>query len=477
MSRYNQLLSLIDQTKPRTIFEFGTWNGDRAIQMIQAAQKHNKDVQYAGVDLFEDATAETDEAEANVKPHFAVQEVYDKIKAATGLADDRLCLIKANSRDLKDPVVADFVHIDGGHSLETIRSDFALAKGSKVIVLDDYYTKDENGQCLDTTKVGCNQLIQEIKGAILGAKDPVFFKGKRCGYVQMAMYPSPQQNTEIRVKTKNVGSDGDIQAHVKAAIERFDPHRLPKCEPHSGIAIMCAGGPSLEAHLPEITRLALAGGKIFAVKSAHERLIKHGITPFACVLLDPRGHVKDFIENPHPKVNYIVASMCHPSVTQRLRERGARYWTYHAAVGAGEMDILKTTYDPKRLFEPVIGGGCSSATRGILIAYMLGFRNAHLFGYDLCYTSETEVGNRLAKEKVRIVVKNGKCHTAAADDPNAILSDYEKIAQAHELGQMMQNETVRMEVHGGTVAALIREQVARRPEFHSVFGEPRFQAS
>jgi hypothetical protein len=472
MNRYAQLIALIDQQKPKTLFEFGTWNGDRAIQMIQAAQKHNRDVQYAGVDLFEDATPETDEAESNVKPHFTAQEVYDKIKAATGLDDKSLLIIKANSKDLpKDkPVTADFVHIDGGHSVETIKSDFELAKGSKVIVLDDFYTPDEDGNCIDTTKFGCNQLVKEIGGGILKQRDPVFVKGKRCGYVQMAMFPPPKQGTEIHVKTKNVGSDGEIQANVKFAVERFHPFRLPKCQAHTGVALMCAGGPSLEAQLPTITKMALAGGKIFAVKSAHERLLQHGITPFACVLLDPRGHVKDFIDNPHPDVNYIVASMCHPSVMNRLIERGARAWLYHAAVGAGEMDILKTSYDPKRLFEPAIGGGCSSATRGILIAYMLGFRNAHLFGYDLCYTSENEVSNRLAKEKVRISVKGGKCHFAE----DGIWTDYEKIAQAHELGQMMQNETVELEVHGGTVAALIREQVPRRPEFHRVFGEPGF---
>lgn len=476
MSRYKQLLVLIDQLKPKTIFEFGTWNGDRAIEMIRAAQKHNKDVQYGGVDLFEDATSETDETESNVKPHFPVQDVYDKIKAATGLTDNDVLLVKANSRDLKDPIrdksgkPADFVHIDGGHSVETIKHDYELARGAKCIVLDDFYTPDENGACLDTTKFGCNQLVKEIGAAILENKDPVFVKGKRCGYVQMAIFPPPNQSTEIRVKTKNVGSDAEIQANIKASLELYHPFRLPKCRAHFGEALMCAGGPSLEAELPAITKMALNGGKIFAVKSAHERLIKHGIVPFACVLLDPRGHVKDFIDDPHPEVNYIVASMCHPSVMQRLTERGAKAWLYHAAVGAGEMDMLRTAYDNKRLYENIIGGGCSSATRGILIAYMLGFRKAHLFGYDLCYTSENEVSNRLSKEKVQIAVKNGKCHFGKDH-----WTDFEKIAQAGELHQMMQSETVEIEVHGGTVASLIREQTPRRQEFHRVFGEPRFQ--
>ena len=460
MNRYAQLLQIIDQVKPETIFEFGTWNGDRAIEMIKAAQKHKPKVQYAGVDLFEDATPETDAAESNVKAHHKVQEVHDKIKAATGA---ELLLVKCNSRELKDPVQADFVFIDGGHSLDTIRHDYNLSKSSKCIVLDDYYIPDETGACLDITKFGCNALVGEIKATVLQQKDPVFKDGKRCGYVQMAVYP-PVGGQEIRVKTKNVGADHEIQENIRHALSMYHPFRLPRAKVHSGEAIMCAGGPSLEKEIPTITKMALSGGKIFAVKSAHDRLISLGIVPFACILLDPRGHVKEFVDNPHPGVNYIVASMCHPSVFKTLQNKGARTWLYHAAVGAGENSILAASFEEQGNVV-LIGGGCSSATRGLMIARLLGFRRQHLFGYDLCYDGPGE-------GRVQITIKNAKAFMGGD-----IWTDYEKIAQMNELRISMEDDTVEIEVHGGTVASIIRDQVPRRQDFSRVFGEPGSQAA
>lgn len=451
--RYQQLTALIDQVKPKTIFEFGTWNGDRAIEMIKAAQKHDPEAQYCGVDLFEEATPELDEAESNVKPHFVAQEVHDKIKSATNA---KMQVIRANSRTLTDPVIADFVFIDGGHSVETIKGDFELSKRSKLIVFDDFYTPDEDGNCLDTEKFGCNSLIKQIGGTILEKKDPVFVKGKRCGYVQMAVYPPIQQ--EIKVKTQNVGTDHQIQENIKYALSMFHPFRLPKCKVQSRAALLCAGGPSLETQLPTIVRMARAGGTIFAVKSAHDRLIAHGVVPFACILLDPRGHVKDFVENPHPEVNYIVASMCHRSTFNVLQQKKARIWLYHAAVGAGEKDVLREEWKHGGN-QLVVGGGCSSATRGIMLAYLMGFRMHHLFGYDLCYDGPGE-------GRVQIDVRGGRCYSGGP-----IWTDYEKVAQAHELATMMGDDTVEIEVHGGTVASLIREQIPRKQDFSCVFRE------
>ena len=466
MTRYSQLISIINETKPRTLFEFGTWNGDRAIEMVNAAKKHRKDVQYGGLDLFELGTPDLDAAESNVKPHIPIQEVFDKIKAATGLNEKDCQLLRANSRDVKGEIATqhgppDLVFIDGGHSIETIRHDFSLVKNAKLVVFDDYYVPDENGQCLDITQYGCNALVKEIGAALLPEKDPVFVAGKRCGYVQMAIWPPPQQ--EIRVKTKNVGSDREIQDNIKFALGMYHPRKISPMRAHSGQALLCAGGPSLEKELPALVRLAREGGTIFAVKSAHDRLLNLGVVPDCCILLDPRGHVKDFIENPHPDVDYIVASMCHRSVFQRLQQHDARVWLYHARVGAGEEQVLASVI--KDGAELMIAGGCSSATRGLSLAHLLGFRSAHLFGYDLCYDGPGE-------GRVQITVRDGKVFMKGD-----IWTDFEKVAQAQELAMAIRDGTVEIEVHGGTVAALIREQIPRAQDFHRVFGRSRSRAA
>lgn len=157
MTRYDQLLKLIDLFQPKSIVEVGVWNGHNAIRMIRQAQKYHKDIVYTGYDLFEEATPETDVTELNVKPHHTVQDVGNLIVQNTGIAID---LVRGNTRQTLTPhTKADFVFIDGGHSVETIESDYMKLRQSRVVVLDDYYTPDETGACPDINIYGCNKLV------------------------------------------------------------------------------------------------------------------------------------------------------------------------------------------------------------------------------------------------------------------------------------------------------------------------------
>lgn len=186
MKRYQHLLQLIDLFHPKTIVEIGTWNGENAIRMIKQAQQHNEKVTYYGFDLFEDATAETDTAELNVKPHHSVADVLARIQSQC--PDAEVVLTKGNTRETLKPMRADFAFIDGGHSVDTIAMDHKALKACPVIVHDDFYTPDESGQSPDTMKYGCNAVINGLyldhKPTVpLPSRDPV----KGGGYTQLVL--------------------------------------------------------------------------------------------------------------------------------------------------------------------------------------------------------------------------------------------------------------------------------------------------
>jgi predicted O-methyltransferase YrrM len=170
--RYSQLIAACRQAQPETILEIGTWNGERALQLLQAAPGAH----YYGFDLFEDATAETDAEEMNVKPHNRLDVVQHNLRGYEAQ------LFKGNTRETlaKFNTPVDFVWMDGGHSVETIASDWAhvrrLALPDAAIYLDDYYTGP-----IDVTKFGCNQLVAGLKHDVLPAMDRVMGGG----YVQM----------------------------------------------------------------------------------------------------------------------------------------------------------------------------------------------------------------------------------------------------------------------------------------------------
>jgi predicted O-methyltransferase YrrM len=170
--RYEQLVMACYLKQPVAILEIGTWNGVRAQQLLQVAPR----ARYFGFDLFEDATEQSDAEELNVKPHHRIVDVQAR------LAGHKATLVKGNTRytlpSFNEPV--DFVWMDGGHSVETIVSDFAnvrrVATDDAEIYLDDYYSGP-----IDTELFGCNKLVEGLKHNVLPAKDPV----SGGGFVQM----------------------------------------------------------------------------------------------------------------------------------------------------------------------------------------------------------------------------------------------------------------------------------------------------
>lgn len=170
--RYDQLLSAVRRFQPRFILEIGTWNGHRALQMLQLSPGAT----YYGFDLFEDADVKTDAEEKNVKPHHTLASIQAR------LSGYKAHLFKGNTRetlgDFKEPV--DFAWIDGGHSVETIRSDWenvkrCLLPGANVY-FDDYYSGG-----IDTEQFGCNRVVDELRHEVLPDRDPVI----PSGWVQM----------------------------------------------------------------------------------------------------------------------------------------------------------------------------------------------------------------------------------------------------------------------------------------------------
>ena len=156
-NRYYCLAKEIAKLKPNTILEVGTTNGRSSAIMLEEAVKHNSTVKYFGFDLFEDMTEE-----------LAVQEHHGKKLPSMSIASQKLArynvaFIKGNTKETlaefshEEPI--DFVFIDGGHSVETIQSDWdnvkRLISDSSVVIFDDYYKERED--------VGCKTVVDSLE--------------------------------------------------------------------------------------------------------------------------------------------------------------------------------------------------------------------------------------------------------------------------------------------------------------------------
>lgn len=166
MARYRILNNIIRDYNCKIIMEIGVYNGDHALSMINTSiQCGNKpdDIFYYGFDLFEDISKE------DVKSEFAkVPLSMEDIKKKLDKSGANFFLFKGYSRDTLPKFIDsgierdfDFVFIDGGHSHDTIKSDWSLVKqiaGNNTVVLFDDYTKFYDGNW----KWGCNKVIDSL---------------------------------------------------------------------------------------------------------------------------------------------------------------------------------------------------------------------------------------------------------------------------------------------------------------------------
>lgn len=180
---------------------------------------------------------------------------------------------------------------------------------------------------------------------------------------------------DVIIKTKNCVDKEVIRANISKNIRLIRNWYAP-CKKTDETIIICSAGPSLDPL--EIRKYYQEGYKIVAVKHALKPLQKAGIIPWAVILLDPRGHVANFIDDIHPDSLVFVASMVDTEVTEKLMERKLKVIGYHVAVGAHEEDFLSNG-------DCLIIGGSATSTRGLSLLEGLGFRNIELFGYDCSY--------------------------------------------------------------------------------------------
>lgn len=123
-------------------------NGGRAIEMALAAFEHTDKVHYTGFDLFEDATEESDEYEMNTKPHNMVEAVSQRLTEFAEKMKEKdkeftFNLYKGDTKETlpacKEAQEADFAYIDGGHSYETVKSDYENLNKVPIMVFDDFF--------------------------------------------------------------------------------------------------------------------------------------------------------------------------------------------------------------------------------------------------------------------------------------------------------------------------------------------------
>ena len=428
LPRYRQLADIIRHYKPNSITEVGTWNGGRAIEMALAVFETKDNFSYYGFDLFEEATAVTDDLEMNSKQHHTIQLVGNRLKEFKEKMKEKgkefiFKLHKGDSKitlkNSKDAQKVDLAFIDGGHSYETVKQDYLNLKKVPLLVFDDFFSKDENGNEPEKRNMGVNKLIKEMKAygkVVLPSNDRVLGGGRtHLAFVANAkdLEPLPDSLTRmpIVVTPKDSRPADEIFKNIKTNKKLIkDFSWLKHGRINNQTALIVSGGSSTDFDLLK-HKARDTNAKIFCVKHSYPKLLEQGINPFICSILDPRpitgrsthGVIrKDLFKTINKDTIFLIASMTDPSVTKYLMKKGANIKGWSAYSEAlrdtsitDKLQIAKGTGIDEG--ETLVSGGTCAAMRTISIAHILGFRNFELFGFDC---SVPEVTKKMEKELV-----------------------------------------------------------------------------
>lgn len=255
-----------------------------------------------------------------------------------------------------------------------------------------------------------------------------------------------RSQNNIMINTKNSIPDSEIQSHVSDN-QRLIKNWVRKCTDNDEQIVVVSAGPQLMAE--DVLEDYDAGKKIIAVKHALGPLKAAGIKPWACILLDPRPHVYDFVSDPDKDIIWFVASQVNPKVTMKLLAMGCTVWGYHASVGAGEHEL--TAIQP----QSVIGGGSATATRGLFLLKHLGFKRIKLFGYDLCLPDKPDLNAVDESGQPKYLEMSVGWNNPLSNLKKCFWTEPQLIAQFEEMQHLIQNETFELEAHGDGIIPFI----------------------
>lgn len=251
---------------------------------------------------------------------------------------------------------------------------------------------------------------------------------------------------KLVIQTRNAIPHEEICAHITKNQELIKNWIRP-CKKSNEEIVVVSAGPMLIAE--DVRKEVKAGRKIVAVKHALLPLKKAGITPWACILLDPRPHVADFVREADPSIIWFVASQVNPEVTYELLVKGCTVWGYHASVGAGENELIA-----KQMYS-VINGGSATATRGLFVLSHLGFDKMRLYGYDLCVPDKPDLGSLDKDGQPKYLEMSLGMNDPLFNFKKCFWSEPQLIAQFEELNELVKQKKFKLQAFGDGIIPFI----------------------
>ena len=184
---------------------------------------------------------------------------------------------------------------------------------------------------------------------------------------------------DVKVRRQLRPGEAKLAKNVWENIRLGHPQVWPYAKQLTPVCL-CAGGPYLSDHIPEIRRLQVAGSEVVCVGNAGATLLSYDIKPNGHVILDGAERNKSFV-TPSRDTRYFVASQCDPSVFKAL-ENHRHVYIWHACSTPEDKFNLDEWYGKGKWIP--IGSGSYITLRSIGLLNVLGYQYIYVYGLDSC---------------------------------------------------------------------------------------------
>jgi SAM-dependent methyltransferase/uncharacterized Rossmann fold enzyme len=161
-----------------------------------------------------------------------------------------------------------------------------------------------------------------------------------------------------------------VDANVRAN-SRLDVPWLYECPAHDGVAVICGGGPSLADDIERIREMSPTA-TVFGLNGASGRLTRDGIPVDYQVIIDAQEITTSLVDVKAD--DRLYASHVHPAT--------AKYADMFFHLNFAGCEDLFPPEKVEMGGYTLVGGGVSVGITALVVAYTLGYRKLHLFGYD-----------------------------------------------------------------------------------------------
>lgn len=156
---------------------------------------------------------------------------------------------------------------------------------------------------------------------------------------------------------------------------------------HSNKKTLCivGGSPSLKDNIKDLRRRIRLGAKVMSLNGSLKYLLSIGIKPDYHCQFDGRPENAGFLNNAPEGVKYLIGSMSHPSVLDKVKGRDVTLW--HGGFDIERQKSILKPYDSTRPVM-IIGGGTTVGLRAFYLGGYMGYKRIVAYGMDSSFRGQ-----------------------------------------------------------------------------------------